>query len=243
MIDFCWRRIRPIHGTNPNFPMASAFQWLNRGRDALAPEDYSLKIGRSAPERGHNEPKVRALGRRAAPWLACWVVTCCLALNGCASKTPQAANEPSSYPPWVCGLSHNKDRWQCQREGEEPSAGEREEEPLAGEELSAGEREGEPLADGQPAPSAAPSAEARKPTPAKTPRPIQPAAQRRRRPNPSPPRHRLNRPRTKTMTHPLRRRMTLPSRPIRPPHQPSKCLHQQRRNSPSPLVGLTKRAT
>ena len=80
---------------------------------------------------------------RRLPWLACWPVVCCLALNGCASNAPQTANEPSSYPPWVCGLSHNKDRWQCQREGEEPSAG---------------EREGATLADGQPAPSATPSA-------------------------------------------------------------------------------------
>lgn len=42
-------------------------------------------------------------------------------MSGCASKAPQEANEPSSYPPWVCGLSHNKDRWQCQREGKEPA--------------------------------------------------------------------------------------------------------------------------
>lgn len=55
------------------------------------------------------------------PKLAWWPVIGCLMMSGCASKTPEAANEPSSYPPWVCGLSHNKDRWQCQREGEEPA--------------------------------------------------------------------------------------------------------------------------
>ena len=55
---------------------------------------------------------------KRSPWLACWPVICCLALSGCASKAPERADEPSSYPPWVCGLSHNQDRWQCLRKGE-----------------------------------------------------------------------------------------------------------------------------
>ncbi len=83
--------------------------------------------------------KIRS--RLRPPSLACWPVICCLAISGCASKVPQAANGPSSYPPWVCGLSHNKNRWQCQREGEEP------------------------------APSVAPSTEGPKSAPAKTPHP------------------------------------------------------------------------
>ncbi|MCY4344055.1 MAG: hypothetical protein OXE83_10855, partial [Gammaproteobacteria bacterium] len=78
---------------------------------------------------------------RRLPWLACWPVICGLALSGCAGNAPRTANEPSSYPPWVCGLSHNKDRWQCQREGNDP------------------------------APAAAPSAQARQPAPAKAPAP------------------------------------------------------------------------
>jgi len=78
---------------------------------------------------------------RLLPRLACWPVICGLALSGCAANAPRTANEPSSYPPWVCGLSHNKDRWQCQREADEP------------------------------APTAAPSAQAGKPALARTPPP------------------------------------------------------------------------
>ena len=97
--------------------------------------------------------KFRAL--QLPSWLACWLVLCCLALNGCAAKGPQADNAPSSYPPWVCGLSHNQDRWQCQRDEDEE-----------GEEEGEGDRGGE-----EAEPSSAAPAKAGEPAPAKAPEP------------------------------------------------------------------------
>ena len=47
--------------------MESTFQRPNRGRNALAPGD-NARFRRGPFERGHNEPRVRALGRCVAPF-------------------------------------------------------------------------------------------------------------------------------------------------------------------------------